>query len=274
MTDYFDANRRRWDEAVALHIKGDSKVYRLSAFRAGADILGPIENDELGDVAGKRVLHLQCHFGLDTLCLARRGAEVTGLDFSSAAIKAARALSRETGVPATFVEGNLYDAPDLIDGAFDLVFVTWGAINWLPDIGRWAEIVAHFLKPGGALYLLEGHPVTLIFEENGEGGFVPTYPYFQGPDPIASDETTTYTGEDDRLENTRAYEWSHPLSAVVNAVIAAGLRLVALNEHVRLPWQAFPSMRTDADGMEVMPADLPSMPLAFSLRAVKDAPAD
>ena len=151
MTDYFDANRRRWDEAVALHIKGDSKVYRLSAFRAGADILGPIENDELGDVAGKRVLHLQCHFGLDTLCLARRGAEVTGLDFSSAAIKAARALSRETGVPATFVEGNLYDAPDLIDGAFDLVFVTWGAINWLPDIGRWAEIVAHFLKPGGAL---------------------------------------------------------------------------------------------------------------------------
>ena len=222
MDAYFEANRRRWDESVGIHINSATGAYRVDDFRAGADTLGPIESVEIGDFAGKRLVHLQCHFGLDTLNLARRGATVTGLDFSPRAIEAARGLSAETGVPASFVLGNLYDAPDLVDGRFDVVYVTWGAINWLPDIRRWAGIVAHFLAPGGFLYLLEGHPAVLALEQAQDGRLVPHYPYFQGPEPFVSDEQTTYTGDTTRLVNTRCYEWIHPLTDVVNAVLGAG----------------------------------------------------
>ena len=269
MTDYFEANRRRWEEVVDIHLNSTTGAYRLPQFRAGADVLGPIESAEVGPVAGKRLLHLQCHFGLDTLSLARRGAVVTGLDFSAKALAAARALSAETGVPGTFVEGNLYDAPGLIDGRFDVVYVTWGAINWLPDISRWAEIVAHFLEPGGYLYLLEGHPAALALDQAEDGRLVPTYPYFQAVEPLTFDDDTTYTGDTIRLTHTRSYEWIHPLSAVINALIGAGLTLDFLNEHDRLVWKLFPCMTGREDGMEVLPTDVPSLPLAFSLKATK-----
>ena len=269
MSDYFEANRRRWDESVAIHLNSKTGAYRLPQFRAGADVLGPIESAEVGTVAGKRLLHLQCHFGLDTLSLARRGATVTGLDFSAEAIAAARALSAETGVPGTFVEGNVYDAARLVDGRFDVVYVTWGAINWLPDIRRWAAVVAHFLDPGGFLYLLEGHPAALALDQAEDGRLVATYPYFHGTEPLVLDEETTYTGDTVRLTNTRSYEWIHPLSSIVNALIGAGLTLDVLNEHGRLAWKLFPCLVGDGDGMEALPPDMPSLPLAFSLKASK-----
>ena len=270
MDEYFEANRRRWDEVVGIHTKSTTGAYRIAAFRDGAPVLGPIEADEIGDVSGKNVLHLQCHFGLDTLSLARLGATVTGFDFSSKALAAARALSAETGVPGTFIEGNLYDAPALIDGQFDVVYVTWGAINWLPDIRRWAEIVAHFLKPGGYLYLLEGHPAILTLEQVEDGRLVPTYPYFQGDEPLKFDEATTYTGDADTLKNTRSYEWLHPVGEVVTALIDAGLTLDFLHEHDRLAWKLFPCM-LDIEGgtMNRLPPEVPSLPLAFSLKATK-----
>ena len=165
--DWRAVNRANWDERVPIHLAAPS--YDLGPLRAGKGRLHPIEEAELRPVAGLRVLHLQCHFGRDTLTLAQRGAEVVGLDFSGPAIKAARALAAEIGLAdrARFVEADLYDAPAAIrePGAFDLVFVTWGAIYWLPDIRRWAEIVAFFLKPGGTLYLAEGHPSALVFDD-------------------------------------------------------------------------------------------------------------
>ncbi len=267
MEEHFEINHRRWEEAVQIHVKSTTGVYGVPEFRAGADVLGQIESEEVGDVSDKSLVHLQCHFGLDTLCLARRGAIVTGLDFSGKAIEAARALSAETGVAGTFVEGNVYDAAQLVSGAFDIVYVTWGAINWLPDIEAWATVVAHFLKPGGYLYLLEAHPAAMMLEEMEDGTLVPTYPYFQGRTPLTFDESTTYTGDPDRLKNTRTCEWNHSLSSIVNALIGVGLRLDFLNEHDRLVWKAFPSMISDGQGFEVLPPGVPSVPLAFSLKA-------
>jgi SAM-dependent methyltransferase len=269
LKDFFDANQRRWDESVNIHVSSTTGAYRLAEFRAGADILGPIEAAEVGDVAGKHLLHLQCHFGLDTLSLARRGATVTGLDFSPKAIAAARSLSEETGVPGSFVEGNVYDAPSMIDGKFDVVYVTWGAINWLPDIARWAGIVAHFLKPGGYLYNLEGHPAAQMLDHGKDGRLVPTYPYFQGAEPLIFDEEMTYTGDSTKLRNARSYEWIHALSAIINALIDAGLRLDFLNEHDRLAWKLFNNMQDAGDGMFALPPDIPTLPLAYSLKASK-----
>ena len=160
MTDSFEKsfaiNKARWSEVVEVHAR--SPFYRVAEFLQGEDVLYPIESEEIGPLAGKRLLHLQCHLGLDTLCLARRGAIATGLDFSPEAIAKAEALAREAGVPARFVEGNVYDTPRLIAERFDVVYSTWGTICWLPDIVRWAEVVAEMLAPGGFLYLLEGHP--------------------------------------------------------------------------------------------------------------------
>ncbi|MEE8272682.1 MAG: class I SAM-dependent methyltransferase, partial [Alphaproteobacteria bacterium] len=264
---YFDANRRRWDEVVDIHLKSGSGAYRVADFRAGRDVLLPIESGEIGDVDGRSLLHLQCHFGLDTLGLARRGATVTGLDFAPRAIAAARALSAETGVPGTFVEGNLYDAPALIDGRFDIVYVTWGAINWLPDIARWAAIAAGFLNPGGFLYLLEGHPAAEMLEPGVDGRLTPTYAYFPADTPLVFDDDRTYTGDPDRLTNTRAYEWIHPLGAIVTALAETGLAIDFLHEHDRLVWQMFPSMTEGADRMFRLPPDHPPVPLAYSLKA-------
>ncbi len=166
MTDYLKVNRANWNDRAAIHYKDEAGGYRVKEFLAGEDNLHGIEDREVGDVRGKRIAHLQCHFGIDTLCLARRGASCVGLDFSPVAIAAARELQKQTGLDASFVEGNVYDARALIEGQFDMVYVTWGAINWLPDIARWAQVVASLLKPGGTLYLLEGHPSLFTHDEN------------------------------------------------------------------------------------------------------------
>jgi len=151
MTDPIDMNRRSWDERAAIHARDSTGFYTLDRFRAGESALNGIEADELGDVRGKRVLHLQCHIGLDTLRLARLGAVVTGLDFSGAAVEAARGLAGETGLQADFVQGTVDEAPRLTPGPFDLVFTTWGVLCWLPDMRIWASVVASVLAPGGEL---------------------------------------------------------------------------------------------------------------------------
>ena len=194
-----------------------SNFYDRARLRDGQGRLDAIEEAELGPVAGLRVLHLQCHFGMDTLTLAQRGAEVVGLDFSVPAIDAARALAKELGLEtrARFVEADVYDAPAAIaePHAFDLVYVTWGAICWLPDMRRWAEVVAHFLKPGGRLYLADGHPAAYVFDDDAAhpdgmpGLFVP---YFQDA-PLALDDARDYADETARLRNVRTVQWMHPL---------------------------------------------------------------
>jgi SAM-dependent methyltransferase len=261
-----EANRANWDERVDIHLR----AYDLAPLRAGRGRLTPMEEAELGEVAGQRVLHLQCHIGSDTLVLAQRGAEVTGLDFSAPAIAAARTLAAELGLPARFVVSDLYAAPDSLPEphGFDLVYVTWGALCWLPDIAAWARVVAYFLRPGGALYLAEGHPAALVFDDecalpDGLPGYF--LPYFhQGP--LIQDDTSDYADPDARLQSTRTYQYIHPLGGVVSALLAAGLTLEFLHEHDAVPWRMFAALEEDAGGVYRWP-DRPWLPLAFSLRA-------
>ena len=270
--DWRAFNRANWDERVAVHLA--SRAYDLSALRAGRGLLHPIEEAELGPVDGLRVLHLQCHFGRDTLTLAQRGAEVTGLDFSTPAVEAARGLADELGLSgrARFVEADLYDATTAVPepAAFDRVFVTWGAICWLPDIRRWAEIVAHFLKPGGALYLAESHPSALVFDDEGEdAGNKPGWfaPYFLD-EPLVIHETKDYADDTAELKNETTVEWMHPLGNIVTALIDAGLALRWLHEHDSVPWRMFGCLSEGEDGLYRWPGR-PWLPLAFSLWAAK-----
>ncbi len=273
-TDWRASNRARWDELVGIHLAPGG--YDVASLRARHARFDPIVEAELGDVRGLRVLHLQCHFGNDTLALAQRGAEVVGLDFSPSAITAARTLAAELGLAdrSRFVEADLYDARAAIGepGAFDRVFVTWGAINWLPDIKGWAEIVAHFLKPGGALYLAEQHPIALVFDDatrspDGRPGFFA--PYFSA-DPLVLDNPHDYINNSVELRNRTEIIWLHPLGTIVTSLLEAGLTLAFLHEHERVTWRMFEGLVPQPDGTYHWP-DKPWLPLSFSLKATKPA---
>lgn len=224
-----------------------------------------------GDVAGLRVAHLQCHIGVDTICLARRGARVTGLDFSGQAVAAARDLAAECRVAADFVEADVHDARRALTGEFDLIYVTWGALPWLPDLRRWAEVVASLLAPAGALYLAEGHPSFLTMDEV-DGRLTPRHDWRGTPDaPSVTHQDRTYTGDPTPLVHTAQHEWDHPLSEVIGSLLGAGLRLTLFREHEVLPWPHVPMMVPEGgehgDGMFRLPDDVPRMPLSYSLRA-------
>jgi len=273
MTDpnlYTDANRNRWDETVDIHLKSD--FYRIDTLLNGGHVLDELILGELGDISGLSLLHLQCHIGFDTLSLARLGANVTGVDFSPKAIEAAKSLADKINVPAHFVESQLYDAPAKINEKFDRVFTSWGVLHWLPDMTRWAQTVAHFLKPGGKLYLAEGHPVLWMMEEdpNEPGRLEIAYPYFQNQDPLRFEEPGDYADPDATLKNSTAYEWNHGLGTVVTALIKAGLKLDFLHEHDRLIWRGLPMLEPVDDRFFKMPENRPAIPLAFSLSATKE----
>jgi SAM-dependent methyltransferase len=266
-----DINRLYWDALVGVNtdIEG-SDGYNIKGFLKGERDLHPIELRELDDLSGRTLLHLQCHFGLDTLLLARKGATVTGFDYSEAAIDKARWLAAEAGMEARFVRGDIYDAPDLIDGTFDAVFVSWGALNWLPDIEAWAKVVAHFVKPGGWFYLAEGHPMAhCIDDEVPDGPVRVRYPYFHKPDPIRFNSTIAYADNKTKLAVTETHEWAHPVGEVVTSLIDAGLRLEFLHEHPEITWKAMPYLVPGDSGQYRMPDDRPNMPLSYSLKAVK-----
>ena len=272
--DWRAVNRANWDERVPIHLGAPS--YDLAALRAGQGTLHPIEEAELGPVAGRRILHLQCHFGRDTLVLAQRGATVVGLDFSTPAVAAARRLADELGLAgrARFVESDLYDAPAAIGApqGFDIVYVTWGAIAWLPDIARWAAIAAGFVRPGGFLYLAEGHPAALVFDDltpQADGTAGRFVPYFHR-EPLVIDDPRDYADDSARLASSRTVVWQHTLADIVNGLIAAGLRLAWLHEHDRVPWRMFAELVPAEGGLYRWP-DRPWLPLAFSLRAERPA---
>jgi SAM-dependent methyltransferase len=270
--EWHRANRVHWDERVAIHL--GPRGYDLAALRAGAGRLNAIEEAELPILAGKRVLHLQCHFGADSLTLAQRGADIVGVDFSAPAIAAARRLARETGLGerARFVEADLYDAPRAVPQphGFDLVFVTWGAICWLPDIGAWARVVATMLRPGGSLYLADGHPAAYTLDDatrsaDGMPGFFA--PYFSR-EPIAYTEERDYVDPEAKFVNPTSYTWMHPLADTITGLIAAGMTLDWLHEHAAIPWRMFEILARDEAGLYRWP-DKPWLPLAFSLMATR-----
>jgi SAM-dependent methyltransferase len=272
MDDAFEINRRNWEDRVAIHLRDATGFYNIKGFLAGDDTLTPIEAAEIGDIRGKRLLHLQCHFGLDTLSLARRGAEVTGLDFSPGAIAGARDLAARAELAATFVEGNVYGTPTLAPGPFDIVFTTWGTINWLPDIRRWAEVIAAVLAPGGVFYFADGHPNTLMLEEVG-GRLVAINQRPSTPDaPIEdsdADDLVTYTGDTTPLVNTASRSWTHSLSGILTALIDAGLTIEMVREHDAVPWAFFSMTVRGPDRLYRLPDGGPKPPLALTLRARK-----
>jgi SAM-dependent methyltransferase len=233
MNAAMDGNRRNWDERVPIHAA--SRFYDVDGFKAGRSSLMSIELDEMDDVRGKSLLHLQCHFGMDTISWARMGAKVTGVDFSEAAIDLARSLSDELDIPARFVASNIYDLPVALDepGQFDIVFTSYGVLGWLPDMPGWASVVAHFLKSGGTFYIVDGHPAKNIFDDEGDGGLRVRYPYFGSSEPTVYEpdggESYTYTDGDTPLE-TAAYEWNHSLGEIVSSLAAAGLTIEFLHE--------------------------------------------
>jgi SAM-dependent methyltransferase len=265
---WHQANLSSWNMRAALHARDGTGTYGVADFLTGRDTLHTIEASEIGDVRGRRVAHLQCHFGLDTLSLAQRGADATGLDFSPVAIAAARDLAARAGLSATFVEANVYEAREHLEGLFDLVFVTWGTICWLPDIHRWGEVVASLLAPGGFIYLADTHPSAMVFDEH-DGRYEPTFEWRtpkERPDRFV--ESQTYTG-DAFPEPSESFNWIHPLSDILGSLIGAGLRLDFLHEHEVLPYKLFPSMVIAEDGFYRLPDGAVPFPLSFSLKSTK-----
>jgi SAM-dependent methyltransferase len=271
--DWRSANRLHWDERTAIHLAPGG--YNSAPLREGRAQFTAIERDELPPLIGKRAVHLQCHFGADTLKLLQHGAaSVVGLDFSRPAIVAARALATELGLAdrARFVEADLYDAVAVIPeaGTFDLAYVSWGAICWLPDIRRWCEIVAQMLRPGGSLYLAERHPVSLVLDEMvaAPDGMPGLYaPYFSD-DPVIYCESTDYIVGETAFENATTHTWIHPLGEIITGLVDAGMRLDWLHEHDSAPWRMFRVLARDAQGLYRWPGK-PWLPLAFSLSATR-----
>lgn len=259
------ANRRWWDCATPVHYR--SRSYDVEGFRQGASSLLPLERGEMGEVRGKSLLHLQCHFGLDTMSWARMGAAVTGVDFSPQAIATARRLSDELGIPARFIESNVYDLPEVLEERFDIVYTGYGAICWLPDLDRWAKTIARFLRPGGTFYIVEGHPYSDLIDDDVTDRVALKGAYLGNRGPIRVDSPDTYTDSDGPLEVQTTYEWDHPLSEVLNAVISAGLRLEWVHESPLGFFRRHPLMERREDGHWLFPEGVSGLPLTFSLRA-------
>lgn len=256
-------NRRNWNLRTPVH--AGSRTYDLAGFRAGRRTLRRIELDAVGDVAGLDLLHLQCHFGLDTISWAGRGARATGVDFSDRAIALARRLNAEVGADARFLCADVYDLPSVLDERFDWVVTSYGVLAWLPDLERWARVISHFLRPGGSFLIVEFHPLLGTFEP-GPQGCVVANSYFHGELEFPAGEPT-YVG--DGLIDSPCYEWQHSLGDVVSAICAAGLRIESLREFPFCHYRAFPHMVRGSDGWWRFPENNESIPQMFSLKARK-----
>jgi SAM-dependent methyltransferase len=271
--DWYELNRANWDERAAPHAA--SVDYRVERFVAEPGFLSDVvrfDLPRLGDVRGRRCVHLQCHIGTDTLSLHRLGARMTGLDFSGAAVDQARALAERAGAPIDYVQARVDQAPDMLGrAAFDLVFTGVGALCWLPDIREWAGVVAALLKPGGELFLREGHPMLWAIDETRTDTLAVEYPYRETADPVVFDEPGTYVATEHQFHHTRSASWNHGLGEIVSALFEAGLRLTMLVEHDSVPWEAMPGRMDRLDGGEWRLADRPErLPHSYTIRAVRE----
>jgi SAM-dependent methyltransferase len=267
MDEYLRANQARWDELVPIHLR--SAFYDVEGFKAGRLSLSSIEREELGDVSGRSLLHLQCHFGLDTISWARLGARVVGVDFSQAAIDAARALAVETGVEAEFIQADIANLPASLDDRFDIVFTSYGIICWLPDLGEWATAAARCLVPGGVFYIADFHPFACVFDDQSSDLQL-RYPYLASGEPLVFEGNEgSYADASVRLETSVNYAWSHSLSEVVNALIAAGLSIDFLHEFDFSPEAFRPNLERGDDGRFRLKDHGESVPLVFSIKATK-----
>jgi SAM-dependent methyltransferase len=266
MDRYVRLNRELWEEWTEINYR--SPFYDVEQFIAEPPPLDDLVRAGLGDLTGQRVLHLQCHFGLDTLRIAQQAAEVTGVDFSPRAIGYARELAQRMAIRATFVESDIYDLANQLTGEFDLVFTSYGVLAWLPDLARWGEVIARFLRRGGTFFIAEAHPTMWIFDSDVMD-LVGKYSYFPDPEPLVlppgvgnyADPTATVTKSE--------HVFAHSFEDIFQALHGAGLQIEDLREHAYVVWKAFPFLVEDRPRRWVMPPGKPAIPLMFSLRATK-----
>ena len=274
MDDYRSVNRANWDERARVHAK--SPDYAVARFIEDPAFISDVVRFDLpllGEVKRKRVVHLQCHIGTDTVSLARLGARMSGLDFSPPALEEARHLAAATGTEVEWALADVYDAVDALGaGQFDLVYTGIGALCWLPDIGRWAAVVAGLLKPGGGLFIREAHPMLwALGEARSDGLLVVEHPYFQRQEPLVWTEGGTYVPTDAVFEHNTTHSWNHGLGEVVSALVARGMQITCLVEHDSVPWEPLPGQMERLGTGEFRLADRPwRLAHSYTLQAVKD----
>ena len=265
--DDMAANRLNWDERVRIHVASD--FYNVAAFRAGATTLLPVEVEEVGEVLGKTLLHLQCHFGLDTLSWAQVGALVTGVDFSGAAITTAQTLAQELKIDARFIESNVYGLREALTGTFDVVFASYGVLVWLPDLPEWGRIMASFVRPGGFLYIIDGHPFFHMFADSPSGKDLRLVNRYFTSEALSYEEDGTYADPNAKLEHKRQYEFQHTLGEIVTSLVDAGLQIEFLHEFPFSAYAALPDMEKGDDGYYRLTEQDGLVPFLFSLKARK-----
>ncbi len=267
---YRETNRANWDSRVDSHYGSD--VYGIDRFASDPEFVGSVvrfDATKMPDIAGAKLLHLQCHIGTDTIGLARLGAEVTGIDLSPKSIEAAQRISAESGTPARFLVSELYDTPEVLDETFDVVYTGIGAICWLPDIRGWAKVVSGFLNEGGFFFMREAHPVMWsLDDERDDDELVIKYPYFNHSEPLLFSEEVTYAG-DGELTHPENYTWHHGMAEVLQALIDAGLRIDRIEEYDGLPWESGPVNQQGEDGLFRLAEGRERLPVAWSVLATK-----
>jgi SAM-dependent methyltransferase len=273
--DYRALNRKSWDERAPAH--ASSPDYAVARFLADPMFISGVVRFDLpllGDVRGARGVHLQCHIGTDTVSLARLGADMSGLDFSAASLEHARTLAAATGTDVRFVQAEVYDAVQALEGArFDLVYTGIGALCWLPDIERWAQTVAALLAPGGRLFMREGHPMLWSLEDSRPDGLlVVEHPYFEREQPVVFSAGGTYVQTEAVFKENTTHEWNHGLGEIVTALLANGLRLTGLVEHDSVPWDALPGLMQRLESGEFRLAERPwRLAHSYTLQAASEA---
>ncbi len=265
------ANRANWDARVPIHTGPNGyRLDRLVDDPTAVSNVVEFDRRYLGDLVGVDLVHLQCHLGSDTVSLARLGASITGLDFSPPAIAAARDLAARCNIEAQFVEGNVYDAAELLGRTYDMVYTGVGAINWLPDIGLWGRTVAALLRPGGRFHITEGHPAAMIYSDDATlDNMKIEHPYFDGSPPMRWEDSETYGG-DGEVASPLHFEWAHGMGSIIQALIDAGLVIDRFDEHQSLAWEFLPWMEPadGGDGWVRFPQPLrQSVPLMFTIQA-------
>jgi len=261
---YFEVNKDTWNKKVSIHV--DSDFYDVEGFKKGNSSLNAYELNEVGDVKGKSLLHLQCHFGLDTLSWSRLGAKCTGIDLSNEGINEANRLNDLLMLDATFIECNLYDVPQKVEGTFDIVFTSYGVVGWLPDLKTWGEIISSKLKKGGIFYMIEFHPIIWMFDFLQTPPKL-TYPYLN-KDVIYEEYLGTYAGKSSNIVS-KEYGWNHGLGEVVTSLTNAGLQIEFLHEFEKSPYNSFPEMIKTEDGMFLLKENQRMFPLLYSIKATK-----
>ncbi len=261
----FDINRKTWNKKVAIHAASD--FYDVKSFKAGKSSLKRYELEALGTVSGKSLLHLQCHFGQDTLSWSRMGAKCTGVDISEEAIKLARSLNDDLKLDAQFVCCNVLDVSQHISETFDIIFTSYGVIGWLPDLRPWAQMISERLKPGGVFYIVEFHPIVWMFD------YLETPPKlkygYQQKEPIYEEYKGTYADENASMIS-KEYGWNHGLGEVITSLTEAGLQIEFLREHTTSPYNIFPDLTKNNEGLFELPST--HYPLLFEVKAIKKEP--